>query len=79
MSSMRSAWPFNGLPPAPHLDPQFDGGWITFEEDGAIKFSPHLQPRSATLLGLHADMKARGINAMHLACLEAHWSGVFRK
>ncbi|MCP5141568.1 MAG: hypothetical protein H6926_01800 [Chromatiales bacterium] len=79
MSSMRSAWPFNGLLPAPHLDALFDGGWITFEEDGSIKFSPQFQPRSATPPGWHPDMKACGINAAHLAYLEAHWSGVFRK
>lgn len=46
--------PFNGLLLLPNLDKVFDLGFITFNEDGKIKVSRHLE--EASRLGISADM-----------------------
>jgi predicted restriction endonuclease len=45
---------FNGLLLCPNLDKAFDGGFITFEADGAIRLSPQLT--EAGTFGITLDM-----------------------
>lgn len=69
---------FNGLLLAPHVDALFDGGWITFADDGALQVSDALPPAAADCLGLQADWVIQGLAPAHRAYLQFHRSQVFR-
>ena len=51
--------PANGLPLVPNLDLLFDGGWISFADDGGILLSPNLSPSAATALGVTPSLRLR--------------------
>ncbi|GAB1384271.1 hypothetical protein MASR1M50_25920 [Burkholderiales bacterium] len=69
---------FNGLLLAPHVDALFDGGWITFADDGALQVSAALPPAAAACLGLKMDWAIHGLAPAHGAYLQFHRSQVFR-
>ncbi len=68
---------FNGLLLAPHLDALFDGGWITFNDDGNLVRSALLDAAASQLLGVTKDMKLTHIAAEHRPYLEYHRQHVF--
>ncbi len=69
---------FNGLLLAPHVDALFDGGWITFADDGALLVSAALPPDAAACLGLTRDWAIRGLAPAHRPYLKFHREQVFR-
>lgn len=70
---------YNGLLLAPNLDAAFDGGWITFDDDGRIGLSPQLKSNAADLMALRPDLKLRRIEDDHRKYLAFHREYVFRK
>lgn len=69
---------FNGLLLAPHLDAAFDGGFVTFEDDGQVRLSPALSSEARGALSLGPGLKTRTPLARHHAYLAWHRSHVFR-
>ncbi len=69
---------FNGLLLAPHLDAAFDGGWITFEDDGSMRVSPALPADARALLGLTPPLRIAALAAGHRQFLPWHRERVFR-
>jgi hypothetical protein len=69
---------FNGLLLAPHLDALFDGGWITFSDDGEGWVSPSLDELRRQQLGLVAPVRVQGLRAEHLSYLHFHRSARWR-
>jgi len=69
---------FNGLLLAPHVDALFDGGWITFADNGTLQVSDELPPDAAVCLGLKMDWAIQGLAPAHGAYLQFHRSQVFR-
>ena len=69
---------FNGLLLAPHLDAAFDGGWITFEDDGTMRVSPLLATGAREVLGLDVAMRVDRLTNAHLAYLDHHRVRLFR-
>lgn len=71
--------PTNGLPLIPNLDLLFDGGWISFADDGSILLSPALPPERARLLGVDSTLRLRlPLSAAQCGYLAAHRATVFR-
>lgn len=70
---------FNGLLLAPHLDALFDGGWVTFDNDGKMVRSTLLDSASIRLLGVTNDMKLAHVAAEHCPYLEFHRQHVFEE
>lgn len=69
---------FNGLLLAPHLDALFDGGWITFDDNGSLVRSALLNAAASQLLGVTNDMKLAHIAVEHRPYLEYHRQYVFK-
>lgn len=69
---------FNGLLLAPHLDALFDGGWITFLDDGAMQISEALTPTRLQLLGIAPELALTGLTDPHWAYLTYHRAHVFK-
>lgn len=69
----------NGLLLLPNLDFSFDKGFITFDDEGNIIFSPQLSLEVASQLGLSKGMKLRHIYSYHQNYLKHHRAAVFRK
>lgn len=69
---------FNGLLLAPHLDALFDGGWITFDDEGKLVKSPLLDVTALQLLGVISEMKLTHLTADHRPYLEYHRQHVFK-
>ncbi|WIV99686.1 HNH endonuclease [Kinneretia aquatilis] len=63
---------FNGLLLAPHVDALFDGGWISFSDEGKVLTSEALPPDAAGRLGLRSDWLIRNLRAEHLRYLAFH-------
>lgn len=70
---------FNGLLLAPQLDALFDGGWLTFGDDGNLVVSPALSAKAKELLGVRADWHLARLTAAHRHYLEFHREVRFRK
>lgn len=70
---------FNGLLLAPHLDALFDGGWITFADDGGMLVSGALGEDSRNKLGLRSWTGLVHVSKPHRPYLEYHRSGVFKQ
>lgn len=70
---------YNGLLLAPNLDAAFDGGWITFDDDGRIRFSPQLQSDAADMMALRPELRLRRIEDGHRGYLAFHREYVLRK
>lgn len=69
----------NGLLLAPHLDALFDGGFISFTENGEIRISRDLSHVAQTQLMLSTSMKLRTLNAAHKPFLAWHLQHIWRK
>jgi hypothetical protein len=64
---------FNGLLLAPHIDALFDGGWISFEDTGALVVSPALPSDAAFNLGLSpSGWRISGLLDRHRLYLAHH-------
>jgi hypothetical protein len=70
---------YNGLLLVPNLDAAFDGGWITFDDDGRIRLSPELKPKAADIMALRPDLRLRRIEDGHRKYLAFHREYMFRK
>jgi hypothetical protein len=70
---------FNGLLLAPHLDALFDGGWITFSDDGTMLVSDALGGEARCKLGLAVWAGLSHASEAHRPYLEYHREAVFRK
>lgn len=69
---------FNGLLLAPHLDALFDGGWISFADDGSLLVSAALGGDARDKLGLASWTGLEHVSGAHGAYLEYHRAAVFR-
>jgi predicted restriction endonuclease len=69
---------YNGLLLAPHLDALFDGGWMTFDDEGKAVLSPHLPGHAVTTLRLPEDLRITRLREGHRRYLEFHRGVVFR-
>lgn len=63
---------FNGLLLAPHVDALFDGGWISFADDGSVLVSPLLGTQASAALGVSADWSVAGLSLAHQHYLAHH-------
>lgn len=70
---------FNGLLLAPHVDALFDGGWISFEDSGAVIVSGALPAEAFGPLGVSTQWKVAGLRAEHLGYLAHHRAQVLRR
>ncbi|WP_228276442.1 HNH endonuclease [Dechloromonas sp. H13] len=68
---------FNGLLLAPHLDALFDGGWISFDDDGGMLVCIDLSGEQRALLGLAATWRLRELTTAHRRYLAWHRSNLF--
>lgn len=69
---------FNGLLLAPHLDALFDGGWVSFSDEGQLLTSPQLEPSAQAILGVSFLQKVTGLSSQHLPYLAYHRNNEFR-
>lgn len=69
---------FNGLLLAPHVDALFDGGWISFCDDGRVLKSEALPPDAAARLGLKPDWAVGSFRPEHRRYLAFHRQHEFR-
>jgi len=69
---------FNGLLLAPHLDTLFDGGWISFNEDGTVLMSPNLPASARKVLGVSFEWQVAGLLPSHASYLAYHRQHVWR-
>jgi putative restriction endonuclease len=63
---------FNGLLLAPNLDALFDGGWISFADDGALLTSSALPSDVCVLLGVSDGWHVPELKPAHLPYLAFH-------
>lgn len=69
---------FNGLLLAPHLDALFDGGWVSFADDGKLLISGALGHGAREKLGLALWTGLEHISEAHGSYLQYHRAAVFR-
>lgn len=69
---------FNGLLLAPHLDALFDGGLITFDDEGRLVKSSFLDDAAVHILGVTGEMKLAYLAADHRPYFEYHRQYVFK-
>ena len=69
---------FNGLLLSPHLDALFDGGWISFSNQGTLIMSKELPASAKTQLGIAITWRIEGLKAAHEPYLGFHRRVVFR-
>ncbi len=70
--------PYNGLLLVPNLDKLFDAGYISFEDDGRVIFSPELSEEDAAKMGVTKDTKVTGLMPGHRKYLEYHRENILR-
>ncbi len=70
---------FNGLLLAPHVDAMFDGGWISFEDSGAVLVSPALPSDAIVQIGLSPTWRVRGLSQAHKVYLAYHRAEELRR
>lgn len=63
---------FNGLLLAPHIDALFDGGWISFSEDGHVLISDSLSFAARQRLGVSNEWGVRDLSDAHQQYLTFH-------
>ena len=69
---------FNGLLLAPHLDALFDGGWISFSDQGGVLISKELSATARAQLGVSTAWCIQGLKTGHLGYLAHHRELQFR-
>lgn len=70
---------FNGLLLAPHLDALFDGGWISFQDDGQIISSPKLISVNKAQLAYGEHWQISQTGEAHRPYLAFHREKIFRR
>jgi hypothetical protein len=70
---------FNGLLLAPHLDAAFDGGWISFSDEGRLIVSPALDKDNAFRLAISQDARLTQLDSRHRSYLHHHQRHVLRR
>lgn len=70
---------YNGFLLAPNLDAAFDGGWITFEDDGRVRISGQLKPQACALMSLTSELRLRKIERGHYRYLAYHRAHVYKE
>lgn len=70
---------FNGLLLAPHIDALFDGGWISFSDQGDILVSEALPYAARAQLVVSSEWTIRNLTAAHVPYLTYHRANEFRK
>ena len=68
---------YNGLLLIPNLDAAFDGGYISFDDDGKIMISARLTAEGCLKLGISKEMKLRKVTDKHRQYLAYHRSLIF--
>lgn len=63
---------FNGLLLAPHIDALFDGGWVSFADDGKLLVSNRLASAARLKLGVLDEWEIRTLKSAHSAYLSFH-------
>ncbi len=69
---------FNGLLLAPHLDALFDGGWISFSDQGGMLVSKQLSAAARAQLGIALGWSISGLKTAHRGYLAHHREHEFR-
>ncbi|MDH1426766.1 HNH endonuclease [Comamonas aquatica] len=69
---------FNGLLLAPHIDALFDGGWVSFSDQGGLLVSKELSSASRHQLGVVTEWSIKGLTPSHSMHLMYHREQVFR-
>ena len=69
---------FNGLLLAPHLDALFDGGWISFSDQGGMLVSKQLSAAARAQLGIALEWSISGLKTAHRGYLAHHREHEFR-
>lgn len=69
---------FNGLLLAPHIDALFDGGWVSFSDQGALLVSKELSSAARQQLGVTSEWSIQELTPSHSAYLMHHRQHVFR-
>ena len=70
---------FNGLLLAPHIDALFDGGWISFQDDGQLLMADALPVDAARRLGVTGQCGVASLKPEHRRYLAFHRQQVLRK
>lgn len=70
---------FNGLLLAPHIDALFDGGWISFTDQGAVIVSDFLPSSAREQLGVTDSWRIRNLASGHVPYLEFHRKNELRR
>jgi len=70
---------FNGLLLAPHLDALFDGGWISFDDDGGVLVSHELSGEQQVRLAVQPGWRLAELAAPHIGYLAWHRRQIFRR
>lgn len=63
---------FNGLLLAPHIDALFDGGWISFSDDGRVLTSDALPVEAAALMAVRTEWVVGNLQRAHRRYLAFH-------
>ncbi|THC45874.1 HNH endonuclease [Massilia sp. Mn16-1_5] len=69
---------FNGLLLAPHVDALFDGGWISFSNEGKLIVSNALQAAAQIQLGISNDWQIHNVKPAQISYLTFHRDNEFR-
>jgi predicted restriction endonuclease len=71
--------PINGLLLTPNLDKAFDAGYISFEENGKILISSHLDSEMQKVLGINSGMHLKKVDSAMIPFLEYHRLNIFKR
>jgi putative restriction endonuclease len=70
---------FNGFLLAPHVDALFDGGWISFSDQGSLLVSDALPSAARARLGVSLEWTIRNLKPAHMPYLTFHRVNEFRQ
>jgi putative restriction endonuclease len=70
---------FNGLLLAPHVDALFDGGWISFSDEGTLLIATDMPADARVQLGISMDWTIRKLSPEHAFYLQFHRNNQFHK
>lgn len=68
---------FNGLLLSPNMDAAFDGGLISFEDNGVLFCSERLSKSDQVIMGIEPGQRIQGFSAEHFKYLRYHRENVF--
>ena len=70
---------FNGFLLAPHIDALFDGGWISFSDQGTLLISDVLSYAARVQLGVSSEWTIPNLKPGHASYLMFHRANEFRR